>query len=1409
MNNNFIKAATGIICASLLLTGFSSKTVMYAQEPTQQSEESQQNTSYKYLSELEYMKDKTHVGYGNLIINGSESGENIHLMVDGEKTIFHRGIGAHATSTVMYDISKYSDTLTKFVAYLGVDARRGDGGDGVKFTISVSDDGEVWDELHHSKVLKGNNNAEFVDLDVTGKRYLKLYAHDNGSQGQDHAVYADARLKTADYNIDSENTTPFKRLKEYDQQLSQSKPEENIANHLPIIYEREFVRRIGYHTLQTLYENPEQKEAVEFLCNNQKAMSYFIDGGPLVQGNGASAEKSMIAFSKIYQKHKEKLSDASEHDFYLRLAISVASAYSYPENVRFWMEPNKAEDPVKRFETYIELSKENGVMDEAGSDGKSSTWSSKQFRELPVPLMRWVVDARMNEDELTWLADYALDVKKQNNPKKHFLDAYTYIEYKSSFGYANKEYYSSENHAKWNEKYRFDPYFQDYGKDIRRMWIVFEEGAVCGGLAKTYANLAEVFGRPSVVVGQPGHAATVTWQYDENRKKYQWKLQNDVSGWALSHSEYNNYLLGWGASKYSKEEPSSYTVMASDAIADYDKYIRANQYVLLANSYPNNKEKEALYEKAIKIQKMNVDAWEGLVSTKLEDQSLTSTDFLDFSKRIMEELKYYPRAMEDLLRVIQPKITEPKEIAEFDLVRFYALSDAEKATEKESSQPNVCVAVAQNLLKKDTTRLASFSFDGENAGKIVLDKKYDESTIQVRYSIDGGKDWINTQDHVIQLTEEQINQLTEKNDIKVGLVGVDTNYTIDLVKGKSPKANNIYCNDWENMFVGPVDYLEYSVDDGKTWEEYQSKIKNEERFTGEVAVQLRYKNHGTSIKSEVDHYKFTENNDTPTKTYLPLNQVSLVSFSSEQNNTNQAAKNLIDGNANTVWHSKYSIQDKKEYVVQFENPTFISELEYLPHSANGRWRNIEVFTSLDQEKWETVARVSLENTDKLKAIPLNCEKPAKYLKIKGLDSWGNTSGEQNKFFSGRMLNFYRDTTKEVLPSATISYSTTDKTNQDVVATINLPEECEMVEGETSFTFEENGTHTFKYQDKNGHLYEVVAKVDWIRKAQLQGSITYSTTEPTRDNVVATIGQFDFEDVYVQNNEHSLSYTFTENGEFEFELADTYGNTGTVTAVVTNIDKDAPKAHIEYSTTQWTSEEVTVTLVAEEGEQYTILNNEAKDTYTFTKNGSFTFEIEDSAKNTSKVIAKVDWIDPSKEKIKIEYSAQEKPSDPVTITLQIDPDAHEIINNDGDNTYTFTKNGTFTFLIRLLNSGKIVEYEVKVDSIQVEPEPEPQPEPEPEPQPQPEPEPQPEPKPEPSPQPDLGPEQNNNPGGKPISPSVEQKPENSQKPQDVRPEVNKQHSKNSPTTGDYANFVIPIVVLCISLVAILVILKRKK
>ncbi|MFH1598592.1 MAG: S8 family serine peptidase [Patescibacteria group bacterium] len=76
------------------------------------------------------------------------------------------------------------------------------------------------------------------------------------------------------------------------------------------------------------------------------------------------------------------------------------------------------------------------------------------------------------------------------------------------------------------------------------------------------------------------------------------------------------------------------------------------------------------------------------------------------------------------------------------------------------------------------------------------------------------------------------------------------------------------------------------------------------------------------------------------------------------------------------------------------------------------------------------------------------------------------------------------------------------------------------------------------------------------------TISYSTTAATNQSVVATL--VPSETVTVTNNSGATTYTFTANGSFTFEFADSIGNPGSATATVANIDKTGPTDPTTYS-----------------------------------------------------------------------------------------------------------------------------------------------------------------------------------------------------------------------------------------------------
>jgi len=136
----------------------------------------------------------------------------------------------------------------------------------------------------------------------------------------------------------------------------------------------------------------------------------------------------------------------------------------------------------------------------------------------------------------------------------------------------------------------------------------------------------------------------------------------------------------------------------------------------------------------------------------------------------------------------------------------------------------------------------------------------------------------------------------------------------------------------------------------------------------------------------------------------------------------------------------------------------------------------------------------------------------------------------------------------------ITYSETELTNQDVIATISFNKPNVIVENGNTHTFTKNGEYTFEYVDEAGNNGMTTAIVNWIDKVSPTAKVTYDITEMTDKNVVATLTDAS-EEITITNNDGKNTYTFTENGEFKFEIVDNAGNKGTVIAKVTWINKN--------------------------------------------------------------------------------------------------------------------------------------------------------------------------------------------------------------------------------------------------------------
>lgn len=124
----------------------------------------------------------------------------------------------------------------------------------------------------------------------------------------------------------------------------------------------------------------------------------------------------------------------------------------------------------------------------------------------------------------------------------------------------------------------------------------------------------------------------------------------------------------------------------------------------------------------------------------------------------------------------------------------------------------------------------------------------------------------------------------------------------------------------------------------------------------------------------------------------------------------------------------------------------------------------------------------------------------------------------------------------------IKYSTTDLTNEDVVATLETDAPIEL-EGSNQYTFTENGSFTFKYT-LNGEEKEITAVVDWIDKdAPVISGI--DEREDDMDQVTLNVTDANLDSISLKKDGQDVSFNngdvLIEVGEYVVIATDLAGN----------------------------------------------------------------------------------------------------------------------------------------------------------------------------------------------------------------------------------------------------------------------------
>lgn len=1364
-----------------------------------------------YLSDIDYIASQSRSGWGSLLKDQVNGGGKIAVKVEGAYYTFDKGMWAHATSQLVYDISAYD--YDYFTAFIGLNQTAASSSNGVKFYIYTSVDGSTWNlqTEENPAVKKAGENATFVKINIKDANYLKLIANDNGANGNDHAVYADAKLTN-----EEGNTNITKSISEYDEQIKREYTGSDLSNpnYELLLLQRNLVNNMGQYAIKRFVEESiENKATFNWLFNNLENLRlYTLGGAP----EGGSYYNSLTVLKSILEKHISDFDITEETkygtrygDLYKRMAIALSLTHS--KLVGLWMQasqPENKSDAVTRYEIYKMMHKNNKFVVTPDLD------ITKWFENYTIEEMRFVMNNNIDDEEILWLNEYTQSyVDKYPNQAWKYLTPHPYMAYVWP-NYSNPVFHDPERKDYWDEKFNgiFSKYDVTYRPGLYKVWMNFRNefgtGAVCGGISKTGSNIRGSHGIPSAVIGQPGHAAIIYYTQDANTNGY-WNIDNDVSGWTLSEKG-ERMLLGWGNASFSRGYSVVYMALSQEVLNNYDTFEQSEKLVYLADVYHDDLAKqEELYKEALRIQPLNINAWYGLIQNFNANPNKTEENYYNLAKDIGESLKYFPLPMQHLTNLIKPKLTSAEYGFKFTLLQTRILTEGGQTPNNTTDnyyvyQPSLTRLEANYLLGKLDKEVAGFSFDGENANKIMLASRFNENGVRWDYSLDGKQHWKEVYsepgvEHSVTLTPDEIASITADNDIYVHIVGANYDeenvYKIDITNANLP--TNLYANDLENRVIGVNTSFEWRNNENDPWTSYATSSPNN---TGDKTLQVRVSATGTTLPSDVFEATFTEDNQLDTQKYIRISHLSIHEYSTQSVDNKRPfyAENVIDGNINTLWNTdfRYNVlqQETKPFItIKLDEPTYLSVLEfvqkkYRPDNPDAI-KTMIVSVSQDGNDWKEAGRIeNISEYEGIKRIEFAESIYGQYVKLE-METY-------NIFASLAMVNLFEDTTKQevVVPTAGIAYDITTLTRENVIARLVNPSTHITItnnNGSDTYVFTENDTSfTFEFEDDNGIKGFATASVNWIDREAPTASIEYDIKTPTTKDVVASLVGIN-EDVYLLDEDNNkvnfvevkngkvsrieyldlegnitkilylnseritekieyyyrkeenliiytvnldvagnvisstftnelgetvipedeyevrkldamgrskpLIYTFEDNGEYIFRLQDKAGNQNEVKAKVNWIDREIPTANITYNITIPTTRSVVATITLSEAG--TILNNNGSNTYTFTENGKFTFKFQDLAGNISFATAKVDWIQKKEElpNIRLYYSEEKQTKNPVTVMLINQGRPIKITNNNGSNTYTFLKNGEFTFEY-IDEFGKVGSITAKVNWI---------------------------------------------------------------------------------------------------------------
>ncbi|MDU2491755.1 MAG: NPCBM/NEW2 domain-containing protein [Clostridium celatum] len=183
---------------------------------------------YTYLTEYDWKS--TNNSYTAPRKNIGIGGNTLRLTNEkGQEVSYEKGIGAHSTSTIVYDLS--DKNYAYFSSYVGVDRQMYGTVGSVSFEVWV--DGE---KKFDSKLMNSRDSQKYVEVDINGAKELKLVVTDGGNgNGSDHGVWGDAKLHFANNEGIEINTAQLDELIANINSLNKESYTEESYNNLKVV----------------------------------------------------------------------------------------------------------------------------------------------------------------------------------------------------------------------------------------------------------------------------------------------------------------------------------------------------------------------------------------------------------------------------------------------------------------------------------------------------------------------------------------------------------------------------------------------------------------------------------------------------------------------------------------------------------------------------------------------------------------------------------------------------------------------------------------------------------------------------------------------------------------------------------------------------------------------------------------------------------------------------------------------------------------------------------------------------------------------------------------------------------------------------------------------------------------------